>query len=136
MTTTAPSTRIDPDRLAESVAAQVGAGGRFAGLVATARADGSTVLHALVARTGRLEVTESRARPGRRRSYPALTPLVPAAAWYEREIHDLFGIEPDGHPCLDPLVLPLGAGSDPPRPGQRTSASLASTSMSPPCPAT
>ena len=98
------------------MAAQVGAGGRFAGLVASARADGSTVLHALVARTGRLEVTETVLAPAQTR-YPALTRLVPAAAWYEREIHDLFGIEPDGHPCLDPLVLPLSSGSDPPRPG-------------------
>ena len=117
MTTSAAfATRIDPDHLAESVAAQVGAGGRFAGLVASARADGSTVLYALVARTGRLEVTQTVLAPAQAR-YPALTRLVPAAAWYEREIHDLFGIEPVGHPCLDPLVLPLSSGSDPPRPG-------------------
>ena len=37
--------------------------------------------------------------------YPSLTPLLPAAAWYEREIHDLFGLTPLGHPDLRPLVL-------------------------------
>lgn len=37
--------------------------------------------------------------------YPALTAVIPAAAWYEREIHDLFGITPVGHPDLRPLVL-------------------------------
>ena len=24
-------------------------------------------------------------------SYPSLTPILPAAAWYERELHDMFG---------------------------------------------
>lgn len=37
--------------------------------------------------------------------YPSLTPVLPAAAWYEREIFDLFGIRPVGHPDLRPLVL-------------------------------
>ena len=26
--------------------------------------------------------------------YPALTPVLPAAAWYERELHDMFGFIP------------------------------------------
>ena len=37
-------------------------------------------------------------------SYPAVTPKVAAAHWFEREIHDLWGIVPDGHPRLEPLV--------------------------------
>ena len=37
--------------------------------------------------------------------YPSLTTLLPAAAWYEREIHDLFGLIPVGHPDLRPLVI-------------------------------
>ena len=44
--------------------------------------------------------------------FPSLTPSFPVAAWYEREIHDLFGIVPIGHPDLRRLVLhenwPLG----------------------------
>jgi formate hydrogenlyase subunit 5 len=36
--------------------------------------------------------------------YPAATPLVPAAHWFEREIHDLWGIVPQGHPRLEELV--------------------------------
>jgi Ni,Fe-hydrogenase III large subunit/NADH:ubiquinone oxidoreductase subunit C len=39
------------------------------------------------------------------RTYPSLTPLVPAAQWDERECHDLHGIVPAGHPDLRPLVL-------------------------------
>lgn len=37
--------------------------------------------------------------------FPSLTLLFPSAAWYEREIHDLFGLVPSGHPDLRPLVL-------------------------------
>lgn len=37
--------------------------------------------------------------------YPCLTTLLPAAAWYERELHDMFGLVPEGHPDLRPLVL-------------------------------
>ena len=36
--------------------------------------------------------------------YPALSPLLASANWYEREIHDLYGIVPVGLQ-LDPLVL-------------------------------
>ncbi|MBI3591087.1 MAG: NADH-quinone oxidoreductase subunit C [Candidatus Melainabacteria bacterium] len=37
-------------------------------------------------------------------TYPALSQRLPSADWYEREIHDLFGIIPQGIE-LDPLVL-------------------------------
>jgi len=39
------------------------------------------------------------------RTYPALTPLLPAAQWDERECHDLYGVVPAGHPDLRPLVV-------------------------------
>ncbi|MBI2764416.1 MAG: NADH-quinone oxidoreductase subunit C [Chloroflexi bacterium] len=38
-------------------------------------------------------------------SYPALTPAIPAAQWYEREAKDLLGIDPVGHPDPRRLVL-------------------------------
>lgn len=38
-------------------------------------------------------------------SYPALTHFIPAAHWYEREIRDMFGIEPLKHPDPRPLVF-------------------------------
>ena len=45
-------------------------------------------------------------------SVPTENPLVPsisgiwrAGEWYEREAHDLFGVEFEGHPGLTPLLL-------------------------------
>ncbi len=38
-------------------------------------------------------------------SFPSITPEVPAAHWYEREIADMFGLVPSGHPDPHPLVL-------------------------------
>ena len=37
--------------------------------------------------------------------FPSITPKIPAAHWYEREIKDMFGLEPVGHP--DPYTLVL-----------------------------
>lgn len=116
MNTFATPVRVEAARLGELIAVLVEEGGRFAGLVASGREDGTTVLRAVVARRKRLDVIETELSPSDV-SYPSLTPLVPSAAWYEREIHDLFGIEPRGHPRLDPLVLPLSVGSPRPRPG-------------------
>lgn len=39
------------------------------------------------------------------RKFPALAPRIPAANLYEREIHDLFGLTPEGHPDLRRWVL-------------------------------
>ncbi len=116
MTTLGSSFRVEPARLAGTVADRIGHGARFAGLVASARRDGSTVLRVVLATRRRLEVIEAELAPGAK-GYPALTPLVPAASWYERELHDLFGLEPEGPLRLDPLVLPLREGAGPPRPG-------------------
>jgi Ni,Fe-hydrogenase III large subunit/Ni,Fe-hydrogenase III component G len=37
--------------------------------------------------------------------FPSITPHVPAAHWYEREICDMFGLVPDGHPDRRRLVF-------------------------------
>ncbi|MDA1216133.1 MAG: NADH-quinone oxidoreductase subunit C [Chloroflexi bacterium] len=36
---------------------------------------------------------------------PSLTGLWAATDWYEREMHELFGMEFEGHPNLSPLIL-------------------------------
>jgi formate hydrogenlyase subunit 5 len=84
---------------------RVAAGERFAGLFATRAADGQLVLSAHVAVPGGIDTLEAVLPPGAA-GYPALTPLLGAAFWYEREIHDEFGVVPEGHPRLAPLILP------------------------------
>ena len=37
--------------------------------------------------------------------FPSLTPFLPQANWHEREIRDLFGLIPEGHPDPRPLIL-------------------------------
>ncbi len=38
-------------------------------------------------------------------TFPSITPYIPAAHWYEREIRDMFGLIPEGHPDPRRLVL-------------------------------
>jgi formate hydrogenlyase subunit 5 len=90
----------------KEVEARVTAGDRFASLFATrAGGDGPLVLSAQLAVPGGIDTLEA-ALPPDATGYPALTPRLAAAFWYEREIHDLFGVIPEGHPRLAPLVRP------------------------------
>lgn len=101
--------------LREAVRARASGGARFCGVFALP--DGaSTRLVAVASDDGVLVRDEAVLAPGAR-GYPSLTPVVPAAAWYERKIWDLYGLEPEGHVGLEPLVLPRAAGVAPPRPG-------------------
>jgi NADH-quinone oxidoreductase subunit C len=36
------------------------------------------------------------------------TAVYRGAAWHERETHEMFGVDFEGHPALDPLLLPEG----------------------------
>jgi len=103
-------------RWQQEVGRRCNSGDRFAGLFATAGAQ-ELQLTAALGVDGHLDLLDT-VLVGGAASYPALTPLVPAAFWYEREIHDLFGIRPDGHPRLEPLVLPLRDGDPRPQPGR------------------
>ena len=93
---------------------RLAAGARFAGLFATAPAhlprsdeadppDEPLTLTAVTTGGTGLNLHEAQVTG----SYLSLTTAVPAAFWYERVVHDLFGVVPQGHPRLDPLVLPM-----------------------------
>ncbi len=47
------------------------------------------------------------------KAVPSICDIVPAAAWYERENHDYFGIVFEGNPDLRPLLLPEDADFNP-----------------------
>jgi formate hydrogenlyase subunit 5 len=100
----------------DRVTSEVAAGRRLADLFGTARGDG-LLLTVQLAGPGGISTMDALV-PAGRASYPALTPLISAAFWYEREVHDLFGVVPAGHPRLEPLILPTGvSAADLPRPG-------------------
>ena len=44
--------------------------------------------------------------PSHQPEFPSVTPKVPAAIWYEREVRDMFGLRPVGMPDERRLVLP------------------------------
>jgi formate hydrogenlyase subunit 5 len=106
------TTEADVQALWKDLEARVVAGDRFAGLFATRIADHAPVaLSAHVAVKGEgeaggdIDTLEVTLPPGETR-YPALTPRVGAAFWYERVIHDQFGLVAEGHPRLAPLIRP------------------------------
>jgi formate hydrogenlyase subunit 5 len=76
-------------------------GGRLMMLFASGDGNGNRELRAIVRADDTVIVVRARVDAN---AYPAVTPTVPAAHWFEREIHDVFGIVPEGHPRLEPLV--------------------------------
>ncbi|HTW99297.1 MAG TPA: NADH-quinone oxidoreductase subunit C [Acidimicrobiales bacterium] len=115
MTIDETALEVAPELFAVEVAYELNSRHRLAALVAVPERSGLRLLAALAAE-GEMATVTTRL-PEETTSYPSVTALVPGADWYEREIHDLYGIEATGHPDLDPLVLPLPAGAERPRPG-------------------
>lgn len=111
---------IGVETLRGELLARIGRGERFAGLLASPSdhgTGGGARLTALSARPGALDVLDAEL-PAGATGYPALTPDIPPAAWYERAIRDLCGVTPIGHPDPEPLVLPHRDGNAPrPRSG-------------------
>ena len=95
----------------DELCSRVSTGDRFAGLFAAAPEGGPLVLSAHLAVKGEgeagggIDTLDAPLPPGAV-SYPALTPRLGAAFWYERVIRDRFGVIPIGHPRLAPLIRP------------------------------
>jgi Ni,Fe-hydrogenase III large subunit len=105
MTATAETIGAQVAGVWEAVARDLsGEGCRFAGLMGTAQGE-ALLLSVHLARLGGITTREI-VLPAGVRSYPALMPAAPAALWYERELHDRFGVAADEHPALEPLILP------------------------------
>jgi NADH-quinone oxidoreductase subunit C len=99
-----------PDLDVEAMAREMARlGYRLATMTGLAEADGeTTVVYHFVA-AGRAVNFKARTRGG---TLPSITPILRAASWAEREIHDFFGAKFSGHPNLAPILRPaeLAAG--------------------------
>lgn len=74
---------------------------------------GSVRITAVLARPG--ETTLAIASSSAAHAYPSLTPLMPALHLFERDLHEKFGLTPQGHPWLKPVRFPHAGG---PRAGE------------------
>jgi formate hydrogenlyase subunit 5 len=99
------TTQANVSTLWNELESRVNGADRFAGLFATRPEGAALVLSVHVATAGGIDTLEAPLPPGAT-GYPALTPRLGAAFWYEREIHDRFGVVPDGHPRLASLIRP------------------------------
>jgi Ni,Fe-hydrogenase III large subunit len=80
---------------------RVAAGDRIATLFGHPLAVGRVRLFAILASGSGGTLSVSSAEVGAR--YPSLTPDCPQAHWFEREIAEQWGVEPEGHPWLKPI---------------------------------
>ena len=98
---------VPPETLGPRVAQLVAGGGRFVMLVGlderSVGGSGFAVEAAVSCPNGLARVRSD--IPLGEPAYPSITPLVPAAHWDEREVRDLLGIVPVGHPDPRRLVL-------------------------------
>ncbi|MGE5608468.1 MAG: NADH-quinone oxidoreductase subunit C [Bacillota bacterium] len=96
--------RVDRQDLAEHLAGARNRGGRLAQMFGRRQPDNSVRLYALVALDvdGQLEMCAVDL-PKKDLTYPAVTPVWPAAQAFEREIAEQYGVNPLGHPWLKAL---------------------------------
>jgi Ni,Fe-hydrogenase III large subunit len=92
--------RVPAARWRQTVVERQAGGGRFGSLHGTA---GGEVRALVVEPGGTCTLLRTRGR-----KVESLVEDVPAASWAEREAHDLYGIEFEGHEPIRPLVLHSG----------------------------
>ncbi|MBC7235862.1 MAG: NADH-quinone oxidoreductase subunit C [Chloroflexi bacterium] len=80
-------------------------------ITATSREGGFWLLYHFWAESGltlRVRVEEDKA------NIPSLRKFWPVAEWYEREIHDLFGLAFSGYQAIEPLLFSPEESREPP----------------------
>ena len=82
----------------------IAADGRLLLLTGLSQKNGETRLLAAIAGDARGEIALASTIVGG--AYPALTMDCPAAHHFEREIHEQWGVDPQGHPWLKPVRFP------------------------------
>lgn len=84
----------------EQLISMVSGGSRIASYFGISAAD-RIAIFAIIAHDalGSLEILSTSAKG----SYPALTKDIPQLHWFERELHEQWGIVPEGHPWLKPI---------------------------------
>lgn len=106
---TVTTIRVPPDGLPQACGEVVRRPGRFVTMVASDEWENGRdrfVLRYVFQTAGQPDLTVvETVVPDSHPRYPSVTPLIPAAAWAEREAYDLLGIEPVGHPDPRPLVV-------------------------------
>jgi len=83
-----------------------GAGGRLSAFFGSPGTDGAVRLVAVLAddRSHRLSAVSTLAGE----TWPSLTPELPQAHWFERDVAEQCGVRPEGHPWLKPVRFPKG----------------------------
>lgn len=100
---------IEAEGFRKHLAVQIQKGGRLSALF-MAPGDSQARLFAIVAHdcTSELEVFSCSCS----RKFNALTPILPQAHWFEREIAEIHGIEMIGHPWMKPIRFQPKAGQN------------------------
>jgi formate hydrogenlyase subunit 5 len=121
--------REPPEAFPNRVKQRIARGERFRGLFASARGRDTRLL-AVLSHGSALRTEETIVTSGADR-FPSLTAAVPSAAWYEREVCDLFGLTSVGHPRPDSLIFPFTPVALRPRPGSGSSSGPIEPNLTP-----
>jgi len=98
----AVSPTLPEDAFREFLQGGVAGGDRLLAFFAEEPSPGSFLLHAVIGGSSPGRYAHGSARVSGQ-AFRTFTDVCPAAHWFEREIYDLFGIVPEGHPELNPL---------------------------------
>lgn len=94
------------DIFVENIKTSVNKGSRLSSLFAMPEKDDQFKLLAVVCHDSQssIEILSTVCQ----KKYRSLTPEIPQAHWFEREIHEVHGVEPEGHPWLKPIRFQPG----------------------------